>query len=332
VTRLEKVLLAVGLAAFVFLAARMDWTAVSWAVRSVGFGILFILALEAVAHVFNALGWWACFLPEHRMLVPSLWRLLRLRIAGDGVHYIIPSAIVAGEMAKASMIGGKHPLADRLSSLVVSKFTQLLAFALISAGSLLLILRGRLDLARFEGHRTAALAFLGLLAASLLALVLRAWTSRGAELDKPRKGGVAGTVAAVDQDVREFLSRHPGLFCLSVAAFAFAYLWGAVEAYYIASFLGVPVSAATALIIEMLSITVDGVFFMVPAKAGTQEVTKTAIFTALGLPKAAGFAFGLVRHAREIFWSVAGWGLFYMERRGPAPAASDAPLKEPVGS
>ncbi|MFH2202719.1 MAG: lysylphosphatidylglycerol synthase transmembrane domain-containing protein [Elusimicrobiota bacterium] len=318
--RVEKILLAVGVLAFGLLAWKMPWPSVAWALRSVGIGFILIFAQEIVAHILNAAGWAAAFLPEHRSMVPSFWRLLKLRIAGDGVHYLIPSALVAGEMAKASMIGRDHPIASRLSSLVVSKFTQVLAFALVSAGSLWLIASGRLSLQAFGGGRNAGMVLLGVLIILLIALELRAWRSgKDTGHKKPEPQGWRSVVKMVDQDARVFLRRHPGLFLLSVLCFTLAYLWGAFEAYLIMRFLGLPVSVETALIIELLSASVDGVFFMVPAKAGTQEISKTAIFTALGLPKTAGFAFGLIRHAREILWALIGTALYYDERRSITP-------------
>lgn len=322
-SRAEKIILAVGLAAFGLVASKMPWSSIRWAVGSVGLGFILILSQEIVAHFLNTLGWWTAFLPEHRSVVPSFWRLLRLRIAGDGVHYLVPSAIVAGEVAKASMIGSTHPVSKRISSLVVSKFTQLLAFSLISTGSLLLIVQGRVSFASMDGHLGAGIALLSLMPLCVAVLKLRARWGRTAVSKNPsgEAGGWRSVVSMLDQDARTFLRKCPGSFFLSVFFFALAYLWGAFEAYWIAYFLGLPITVETALIIEVLSTSVDGIFFMVPAKAGTQEVGKTAIFVALGLPKTAGFAFGLVRHAREIVWALAGLGLFYSERR-QAPAAS----------
>jgi hypothetical protein len=322
-SRMEKIILLVGLAAFGLVAFNMPWSSVRWAVSSVGLGFILIFGQEIVAHILNTLGWWTAFLPEHRAVVPSFWRLLRLRIAGDGVHYLIPSAIVAGEVAKASMIGSSHSVSKRISSLVVSKFTQLLAFGLVSAVSIILIARGRVSFESIDGHLGAGIALLSGMLLCVVALEARArWSApSSAKTASGEPGGWRSIVSLLDQDARTFLREHPGLFALSVFFFVLAYLWGAFEAYWIAYFLGLPISVETALIIEILSTSVDGIFFMVPAKAGTQEVGKTAIFAALGLPKTAGFAFGLIRHAREILWAIAGLGLFYKERRH-VPAAS----------
>jgi len=71
-------------------------------------------------------------------------------------------------------------------------------------------------------------------------------------------------------------------------------------------FLHIQVSAERVLAIEVLSITIDGILFVIPAKIGTQEGGKVLIFTLLGLPPTQGLAFGLVRRVRELAWAAVG--------------------------
>ena len=55
----------------------------------------------------------------------------------------------------------------------------------------------------------------------------------------------------------------------------------------------------------------DGLLFVVPAKIGTQEGGKVAVFAALGLPLLLGLAFGIARHVRELAWAGLGILLCY---------------------
>jgi len=313
----EKILLGIGILAFVYVSLKMPWEPIALAVRGVGCGFFLIFFQEIVSHIFNTLGWQVAFLPEHRQMVPSFWRLLRVRIAGDAVGYLIPSALVAGELAKATMIGDRHPLASRLSSLVVAKFTQMIAFALITVGSLFLIAQGKVSFGTIENPLGAAFTLLGVILLILFGLKVRAgWGDKAEAGQEELSQGWRGTLKMLDKGTMTFLRKHPALFLLSILCFAAAYLWGIFEAYWIARFMGMPISVETAMFIELLSISVDGILFMVPAKAGTQELSKTAIFAALRLPKAAGFTFGLIRHIREILWALVGLALFYRMRRG----------------
>jgi hypothetical protein len=93
------------------------------------------------------------------------------------------------------------------------------------------------------------------------------------------------------------------------------YSWGAAEIWLITRLLGMSLSPMTALSVEFLSNLVDSLSFMVPAKIGTQEAGKTAIFKGLGMDATAGFTVGLIRHAREILWAGAGLLLYAAHQR-----------------
>ena len=105
---------------------------------------------------------------------------------------------------------------------------------------------------------------------------------------------------------------------LAAAVFCFLGAWsvGVVEAWLILGFLRAPVSWGTAFAIESLSVLIETAFFFVPAKMGTQEGGKVAIFAALGLGAAKGFSMGFVRRLRELAWAFAGLVSFAaLERR-----------------
>jgi hypothetical protein len=79
-----------------------------------------------------------------------------------------------------------------------------------------------------------------------------------------------------------------------------AYGWGTFEAYWICNFFGLSVGVGTVFMMEALSTAVDSILFMVPAKIGSQEGGKAAVFIASGPPAASGLAFGVVGHIREL--------------------------------
>jgi hypothetical protein len=112
-----------------------------------------------------------------------------------------------------------------------------------------------------------------------------------------------------------YLKRHPVRMLGSIAFFMFGYAWGAAEVWLICRFLGFPIGLDTAFSVEFLSNLVDALAFWVPAKLGTQEGGKTAIFAGLGLSPATGFAVGLIRHVREVCWAGLGLGLYAAHQR-----------------
>jgi hypothetical protein len=50
-------------------------------------------------------------------------------------------------------------------------------------------------------------------------------------------------------------------------------------------------------------VTIDGILFFVPAKAGTQEGGKMLIFSLLGLDPAKGLSLAIARRIRELTWA-----------------------------
>jgi glycosyltransferase 2 family protein len=299
----RAVLPLLGLLGLAILVWRADTHAVRVAVLEVGWGIVLVVGQEVVAHLLNTLGWRFAFAREHVAALP-FGELLRLRLAGDAINYLTPSATIAGEYARVAMLGDRLGADVRAASVVVAKSAQTLAQAVFMAAGLSLLGAGFV----IAGPRRS-LALWGLGLGLLLAMLL-IYGSTAARL-----GPVRAVLRNAARRLAEFLRDHPGRVMLSTFMFVLAYGWGSFEAYWICRFLGIPVPVFTALAIEVLSVTVDGILFMVPAKIGTQEGGKVAVFAALGLPASLGLAFGLVRHVRELSWAGIGMLLYALTAR-----------------
>jgi glycosyltransferase 2 family protein len=297
----RAVLPLLGLLGLAILVWRADTHAVRVAVLEVGWGIVLVVGQEVVAHLLNTLGWRFAFAREHVASLP-FGELLRLRLAGDAINYLTPSATIAGEYARVAMLGDRLGTDVRAASVVVAKSAQTLAQAVFIAAGLSLLGAGFVIAGP---RRSLALWGLGLLLAMLLI-----YGSTAARL-----GPVRAFLRNAARRLAEFLRDHPGRVVLSTFMFVLAYGWGSFEAYWICRFLGIPVPVFTAVTIEVLSVTVDGLLFVVPAKIGTQEGGKVAVFAALGLPASLGLAFGLVRHVRELSWAGIGMLLYALSAR-----------------
>lgn len=322
--RLERLILAAGLAALGVVLWKVDAVAVFALVGQVRWGLLLIVSQEVVAHVFNAYGWRFAFPPEAAASFPLL-ELIKLRVAGDAVNYLTPSATIAGEVARTAMLNDSQAAEVRASSVLVAKVTQALAQMLLVLGGIT-VFATRLPM--LAGREHLAYATLGLFLAALAATALLEARR------PPPEGAPSGRelswrdLKAMGHWLRYHYRRHPARFAASVWYFFLGYVWGAFEAYWICRFIGVPVGVATAFLIELLSLGIDAIFFMVPAKVGTQEGGKTAIFAALGLPAHAGFAFGVVRHIRELAWAAGGLALCSIHARAPeVPSPEPSPIQ-----
>ncbi len=285
---------------------KLDARAVLALVARVGWGLVPVLALPLGALVLNAAGWRLSFAPEDGRCYP-LPELGKLWLAMEGLNYLVPTGTLGGEVARATMLGEGPPPEVRTASVVTSRFSQTIAqVAFVLAGFVFLV--SRLPLVQKAGWITpAAAALLGLLAAGFVAYLLFARRWIPVSGGEPPPGESRGRwLRRIPGRLGVYFGRHPGRFAAAMALFFLAYAWTTIETWLICRFISLPVNVRTALTIEVLSVAVDGLLFIVPAKVGTQELGKTAIFSFLVLPPRSGLAFGIVRHLRELAWAVTG--------------------------
>lgn len=301
----QRAALAVALGVFIVLLWKLDARQVLGIALGVGWGFLLILPQEGGCHLLNAAAWRLAF-PESQARHFRLGELWLLRVLGDSLNYLTPSATIGGEVARAMMLHHAETAEARASSVVVAKFTQIAAQALFVLTGFVFVVFSYLPASRrWARARLGASWMLTLAAGAYLVYSLwgRHWI-REAGIEEFAEKKLWG-FGRVPWHLREYFRRHPGRMGASVLLFFSAYAWSSIEVWLICRFIGLPVGWHMAVAIEVLSIGIDAVL-LVPAKLGTQESGKTAVFVLLGLPPASGFAFGLVRHVRELAWAFAG--------------------------
>ncbi|MFA5139510.1 MAG: lysylphosphatidylglycerol synthase domain-containing protein [Elusimicrobiota bacterium] len=300
----QAVILVVGLVMLGLLLWKLDAHAVWGLVAQVGWGFVFIIGQEIGAHLLNALGWRFAYSADHAESF-RYRDLLKFRVVGDSVNYLTPSAQLAGEFARASLLNPAEPVDVRVSGVVVGKFCQGLSQFLFALTGIGFLLRGRIPwLAPYEPWLRGLVVAAAVVGALMLVYELR--SERPEPAKRPEEGGLHHLPRHLIRYIRE----HPGRLACSVGCYGLGFAWGAFEAYWICRFLGAPVSFATAIAIESLSCVFDAMCFFVPAKMGSQEAGKTAIFALLGLGARTGLAFGVVRHIRELTWAASGMLLY----------------------
>jgi glycosyltransferase 2 family protein len=281
-------------------------------------------ALLCLPHVVvmavDTLGWRYAFAQER---VPFL-TLFAARVAGDALNLVTAVASVGGEAVKAWLIRQHVRYEDSIPSLVIAKTTS-------TIGQGLFLILG-LVVTRFAvdpgSHLWQAMLWLllvecvaigGFVLAQLTGLIARA----GRLLRM--LGSSAGAVKAqrLDASLRDFYRHQWRRLLASTGFHLVGWALGAVETFLILWTLDVPVSMATAVVIEAFGAAVRFATFLVPASIGVLEGANAGALAALGAGAGAGLAFSFVRRARQVVW--VGLGLiFLVAMRSPGWAAPDA--------
>ncbi len=321
----ERILLVAGTGLFIFLIYQLGPDTVAANLRTVGWGILVVVAQEIIAYLANTLGWRTAF-PPPRPAIP-LRRMLPARIAGDAVNYVTPTASLGGEFVRTRLLRDEASTTSLVASVAVAKLTQTVGqIAFVILGLALVIHETPLPPLVRSGI-LIGLTIFSVLIAGLVLLQRRGMFAPLLRLAH-RLGLPARTpdtlrrLEHLDREIARFHGAAMAPFLSSSAIFFLGWCAGVIEIYLILWLLDVPVTWHRALTIEVLSVAIDGTLFFVPLKAGTQEGGKVLIFTILGLDPAKGLALGIVRRIRELSWALIGLVILsrhHLLRRGAAP-------------
>jgi hypothetical protein len=328
VKRFERIAFAAGLLLFAALVVRLGPERIGRQLLEIGWGFLPVLALSCLPQLFNALSWQRVLPGNNPVRLAAMTRML---IAGEAVNAVSPVGVVGGELVRLSQLSQLLPAEAAAASVAMAALAQFCGQIVFVVTGLPLVL----PLVRAGAVRTGLLVFAALLVA-LLALVLwLAGSAAGRRLviaAAERVGILRRCLAAVPErwraatrDALAALGARPGRFAAAVGFSLLAWQTGAVETWLILRFLRAPLSPTRAYAVEVLAVAIEGAFFFVPAKIGTQEGGKALIFLAAGLDPAKGFTLGLVRRLRELCWAAVGLGLLgNRARRRPTPSRAGA--------
>ena len=307
--RAERALLVGGVALLGVLVYEVGLRAVLDDLRLVGWGIVPIVLQELIAYAFNTLGWRYAFPAPPPGI--GFARLLAVRLAGDAINSVTPTATLGGEVVRIRLLRDRIATAPAMASVTIAMLGQTVAQVLFIAVGFALLLAGSNVPSRIRPELLVGVVVMGGLAVGLVVAQRRGRFSplvAGLRLIGLERVGahLRAAAARLDGEIAAFHAAGAGRFALSVASFLVGWASGLLEVALILFFLHVQVSVERVLAIEVLSITIDGILFVIPAKIGTQEGGKVLIFTLLGLPPAQGLAFGLLRRVRELAWAAVG--------------------------
>jgi putative membrane protein len=324
---LRAALLLGGAALFALLVWEIGPRAIVTSFSRLGWTLLVVLVFPfCVITAFDTLGWRYAFRRDR----VSFWALARARTAGEAVNGTTPTGSVGGEAVKAWLLRDRVPFRESLPSVIVAKTTITIAQALF------LLIGVVVAWATLGEHPSwllkpmAMLLGLEVLAVGGFVYAQTAGVLAGSGRMLERIGVMPAAhrglpLQRIDRALSLFYRRQPLRLGLSIGFHLLGWVMSAAETWLILRLLGMPVSPATAVIIEACGTAVRFMTFFIPAHLGALEGGNVAVFMALGLDPAAGMSAILIRRVREAAWIGLGFLLLRAPGRRPVPI----PVPEP---
>ena len=317
--RLNLILLLVSLC---FLFAMIKQIGLSNPVlylRQVGYYAPLILVPYGVSAFLVSLAW--------RMLLagnenrPALWRLCLLRLGGESLNQLTPTASLGGEPFKALRLQADGvPWHEAVASLVIQKgmlVLSLVLYILIAIALVPFVIPGH--------HPQLGVLLLGALVlgglgvtfvvvqrsnpCSLLVRLLKRFGLASA-LVKGREA----ELETLDARLAGFYRTHIGRILAMFGLFFMSWLAQSAEVFMIFSLMGHPLGWGSAICLDGLAMLFTGLGFMIPVSLGVQDGGNLLLALGFRLGATLGMAFSIIRRLREAVWLVLGLVVVARER------------------
>jgi hypothetical protein len=305
--RINLILLAIAAVFLVWIMNRVGWATLGHNLLKVGWYWPLLLLPYGLVNLLEAVSWKYLLLSRDR--IPSLNRLFWLRLGGEALNQLTPTASLGGEPFKAAALN-KHGISwdEATASVVIHKGILVLSLALYIFLGLALapfLLPGA------SSHLgLLSLAALGLAAAGGVFVLVQRQAPCGFGLRFLTKLGVCPpalkdqeeTFNNLDARLAGFYREHRGRCLLAFTLFFLSWLLHGVEVYLMFWLLGHPIGWDLAICLDALAMLFTALGFFIPAAMGVQEGGNILLALGFDLGVVLGVAFSILRRLREAFW------------------------------
>ncbi len=307
--KFKILLLIVGCAIFFVLIYKVGPSTIYHQLIVLKWKVLFLLLPFSLVFIFDTLGWKYTFTSSKI----SFKDLFLIRLVGESLNWIIPSANFAGEPTKAYFLK-KHnvPMVEGMTSVVISK-TILIISQIIFVMIGVVFLLFKLDVSGSRLISSLAIILLGIpiimfivfaqrqgLFAFLLK-ILRLFRIRIRYIEEREE-----KLLELDKNIYQFYSHNKKNAFYSFVYCFLGYMAGMIETFLILCFLNISIDTVSTYIVESLATVAKGITSFIPGSVGGQEGGIIAIFVSLKLSAGVALTFGILRRLRELVWTAAG--------------------------
>jgi len=318
--RLNLILLAVAVIFFVWILNEVGWAKLGDHLRQVGWYWPVLLLPYGLVNWLEAVSW--KYILVNLPPTTSLSRLFWLRLGGEALNQLTPTASLGGEPFKAARLRADGvPIDQAAASVVIHKGILVLSLVLYIILGLCL---APLYLPAALAHlKFLSLGALGLAAAGGAFVYLQhrgSFSSQGFAFLN-RRGWLPrflqekeGFFANLDLSLSSFYREYPGRAALAFGLFFLSWVLHAVEVYLMFWLMGHPISWGLAICLDALAMLFTALGFFIPAAAGVQEGGNLLLALGFNLGLTLGATFSILRRLREAFWLSLGLLVVWKEK------------------
>ncbi len=306
-------ILAAGIALFVYLIYSLGLGTIVETLRRVGWGFLIIVAINGGRHYMRAFCLYLAIHSENRSV--GFHEVLAARLAGEAVNLMTVTGPFLGDATKVALLTRKQTLTHSAAAVIVDNILYYITVGvlILSGVGLLVVSVGEFDNATFYALEIVVglvlLMFIGLALAVKFDVKPMSFVLK--RLD--RKGLLPNAIASKREHILEIETNvfsvyhdRPGTFYLLLFIGMLTHAVSVWEVYLALGMLGFVPAIAGAYIIESLTKVINFAFSFVPGTVGVYEGGNALFLRILGYSSAVGVALALVRRGAMLFWTAIG--------------------------
>jgi uncharacterized protein (TIRG00374 family) len=313
------ILLLIASVFFVWILNELGWDTLGHYLLRVGWYWPLLLLPYGVVNWLESWSWkYILVQPPAKITVG---RLFWLRLGGESLNQLTPTASLGGEPFKASRLQADGvPLEVASASVVILKGILFLSLTLYIITGVAL---APVFLPEAATHMLLlCVAALGLAAVGVLFVVVQGRQPCGNSFRfLSRRGWVPhflrdqeGFLGDLDTAMSQFYRQYPARAVLAFSLFFLSWLLHSVEVYLIFWLLGHPISWGLAVCLDALAMLFTALGFFIPAAMGIQEGGNILLALGFKLGFDLGAAFSILRRIREAFWLCLGLIVVWWEK------------------
>jgi uncharacterized protein (TIRG00374 family) len=300
-----------------------DFNKVAASLNRVGYSFLWLLLISFSSYFLGTIAWRYCMGEMGKQV--GLLRLFVIRHVGETVGIVNPTSIVAGEAVKVYLlrhhdIRQKTVVTSVLLSRVLMMLTQLMVFTVVA---LYVAIQSGRFIADFDGISNI-LCVLITVVMLIRAIVLSKGKLKNA-IAKTKAGRyiacrtvkLRGKIREAMFELKLFFKTNKMALGMSVMFFLLHWITGSLEFFVVLRLLGVAVSYAPVVFVDMSVILFKSAGAFIPAQIGVEEYGNKVMLASIGIAAMEIWVTAsILRRARQLFWIVFGLGAyFFIDRK-----------------